>query len=159
MSDVFDVCCDWHRHGSTWWVMCVVCVVIDTDMGGHDDSWVVCLCCDWQNKQTWEYMMSDMFGMCCDWHRHGSTWWDMCSVCCGTWVSLLIKPSLYNYIFSLHARLAVLSSIRSVLSIITSPMMLSKLSSVLSFCLRLITVIHFLLSATKIWSVNFKRSE
>ena len=57
MSDVFGVCCDWHKHGSTCWVMCLVCVVIDTNIGVHDE-W--CVWCVLWLTQTWEYMMRDM---------------------------------------------------------------------------------------------------
>lgn len=49
-----------------------------------------------------------------------------------------------------YVRLAISSSVESVLSVTISPTMLSKLSPALLFCLVLITVIHFLLDAPKI---------
>ena len=52
----------------------------------------------------------------------------------GTWVSLLIKPSLSNNTYSVYVRLAVSNSVESVLSVTISSTMLSKLNcaSVLS---------------------------
>ena len=53
-----------------------------------------------------------------------------------------------------YVRLAISSSVESVLSVTISP---TTLLSVLSFCLIFITVIHFLQGAPKIWSVNFRK--
>ena len=53
-----------------------------------------------------------------------------------------------------YVRLAISGSVELVLSVTISPMMLL---SALSFCLIFITVIHFLLGAPKIWSVNFRK--
>ena len=71
-------------------------------------------------------------------------------------MSLLIKLSPSSNTLPVRVRLAISSSAESVLSVIISLTMLSKVLSVLSFCLVLITVILFSLGAPQTWSVKFK---
>ena len=59
--------------------------------------------------------------------------------------------SFQQHIYTICVRFAILNSVESVLSVTISLMMLSELSSVILFCFVLITIIHFLLGALKIW--------